>query len=836
MMRDQGWFLGVINHKISHYRIIDKIGEGGMGVVYHAWDEKLHRDVALKFMPVASPKDKRAQERLVREARAASALNHPHICTIYEVDEADGEAYIAMEYVQGRPLSKQIPSDGLPAGAVTRYGAQIADALAHAHEHGVVHRDLKSSNILITPEGQVKVLDFGLAKRQVANEADVQTRSGASLTPAGAVVGTLHYIAPEVFRGEPADARSDIWALGVVLYEMAAGKRPFEAHTAYELGSAILREPPAPLATAPPPALCAMIERCLAKEPGQRYQHASEVRAALEAIGTNTASISLPPTAPVPTGLAARALSRRSLLMFGAVVGASLLVLVGLKLAQKGRGGGSGKIQSLAVLPLENLSGDAKQDYFADGMTDALITELSQVRALRVISRTSVMQYKGVRKPIPQIARELHVDAVVEGSVVRSGDRVRISAELIQAANEQNLWAQKYERDFSDVLALQSDVASAIVGEIQIKLTQQEQTRLVTTRPVVPAAYDAYLQGRDYASKRTGDALSQSLRYFQQAIKLDPTYAPAYAGLADTYALLSDYGSGSPTELLPKAEEAANKAVQLDDNLAEAHASLGHSRYSHLEWAGVASEYQRAIELNPGYAPAHHWYAIFLAETGREEEGLAEIALAEELDPRSQIISANVAWCYYLAGRYDQAIEQARKTIELNPSFPGGHEYLAQAYLEKGMYQETFEEFQKALSLSRGETPYQAELANAYAAAGRKQDARRMLQALLELSRHQYVSPYSLAFVYAGLGDKDQVFDWLNKAYEERSVHLMSIQVHPRFASLRSDPRFEALVRRIGLPEIPRSAVGPNGSARASFNCVERRLTQRAAWARLPRT
>lgn len=792
----------MIGQRISHYRIIEKIGEGGMGVVYRAHDESLDRDVALKFLPDVPDKGDAARKRLLQEARTVSSLNHPNICTIYEVGEANGRTYIAMEFVRGRPLSKEIRGEGLPAEAVIRYGVQISDALAHAHDHGVVHRDLKSSNIIVTPEGQAKVLDFGLAKRQVANEADVQTRSRASLTPEGAVVGTLHYIAPEVFHGEPADARSDIWALGVVLYEMAAGQRPFRANTAYELSSAILRESPAPISRALPPALRAVVDRSLAKEPGRRYQHASEVRAALEAIGTNAAIL---PADTLPAAPVARPGSRRALLMSAAVVGVLLLVLVGLKLrARKERiAGGPFQIQSLAVLPLENLSGDPKEDYFADGMTDALITDLSQIRALRVISRTSVMQYKGTHKPLPQIARELKVDAIVEGSVVRSGDRVRISAELIQAASEQNLWAQKYERDFSDVLALQSDVASAVVSEIQIRLTQQEQTRLATTRPVVPAAYEAYLQGRYYASKRTGEDLTRSLTYFQQAIKLDPTYAPAYAGLADTYTLLSDYGTAPATEVLPKAEEAAKKALQLDDKLAEAHASLGLSRYDYLQWPGVEAEYQRAIELNPGYATAHHWYALALAETGREEEAIAEIKLAQELDPRSLIINSNVAWCFYLGRRYDDAIAQARKTLELDPAFAAAHGYLGQAYLEKGMYDEAIRELRKAISLSGGEISYKAELGNAYAVAGRKNEAYPLLQELLQLSRHQYVSPYSLALVYAGLDDRDQALEWLNKALEQRNVHLMSIRLHPRFARLRSDPLFKDLVRRIGLPETP---------------------------------
>jgi tetratricopeptide (TPR) repeat protein len=435
-------------------------------------------------------------------------------------------------------------------------------------------------------------------------------------------------------------------------------------------------------------------------------------------------------------------------------------------------------------------------------MSDALITNLSQIHSLRVISRTSVMQYKGTHKPISLIARELHVDAVVEGSVLRSDGRVRISAELIQAANEQNLWAESFERNFTDVLALQADVAKAIVGEIQINLTHQEQAQFASNRAIVPRAYEAYLQGRYYASKRTGEALSRSITYYQQAIRQDPSYAAAYAGLADAYSLVGEYVDLPPTENLAKAKEAAEKALQLDPMLAEAHASLGHIRYSSLEWPGVESEYRRAIELSPGYAEAHHWYALALAETGRQEEAMAEINLAQELDPRSLIISANVAWCHYLAGRYDQAIEQAHKTLALDPSFAGAHGYLGQAYLQEKQYEKAIEYSREAISLS-GETSYKAELGYAYAVSGRPHEARETLAELIQLSNRKYVSPYNMALIYAGLGEKNQAFESLDKAFQDRTVRLFSIQVHPDFASLRMDPRFTALVQRIGLPETP---------------------------------
>jgi eukaryotic-like serine/threonine-protein kinase len=800
----------VSEQTVSHYRIVEKVGEGGMGVVYRAHDDRLNRDVALKFLPAELDKDENARLLLIREARTASALNHPNICTIYDVGEADGKSYIVMEFVHGRSLAEQIPEGGLPAETVIRYGEQIADAMAHAHEHGVIHRDLKSPNVIIMPGGRVKVLDFGLAKHMTPGEITLKTQSISTLTSEGAIVGTMHYMAPELFRGEPADARSDIWALGVVLYEMANGKRPFRGRTSYELSSMILHDTAPPLRENVPAGLRAVIEHCLAKEPAQRYQHASEVRAALEALRTNSAVIpasALQVSAVLPDAETRRSQLRNAILVSLAAV--ALLVIAALVwklVAGKWRGPhgvGAGSIQSLAVLPLENLTGDPKQDYFADGMCDALITELSQIKKLRVISRTSVMQYKDKHESPAQIAEELGVDALVEGSVLRSDDHVRISAELVQPQTGQNLWAHSYERTVTDILALQSDVARDIVTQIQIQLTQPEQERLAKTRTVVPAAYDAYLQGNYYANKRTGEAVTQAVADYRQAIQLDPTYAPSYAGLAGALTLAADYKDVPSSQVLPEAEAAAVKALQLDDTLAFAHAVLGQLRAYSLHFPGVLEEFQRAIQLNPGDATAHHWYALALAEAGKSEEAISEMKLAQELDPRSLIINANLSWVLYLAAQYDEAIAQAQKAIAMDPTFAVAHGYLGQAYLAKGEYEKALAELQRALALSGNETSFKAELGNAYAVAGKKSDALAILHDLLQLSARQYVTPYSVALVYVGLGEKDEVFQWLDKAYDERSVRLINIAVHPRWASLRNDPRFVALVQKIGLPMPP---------------------------------
>ena len=786
---------------VSHYRIVEKVGEGGMGVVYRAHDSRLNRDVALKFLPAELLNNENARALLIREARTASALNHPNICTIYDVGEQDGQSYIVMEFVKGRSLTEQIPENGLPADTAIRYGEQIADAMAHAHEHGVIHRDLKSPNVVITGAGRVKVLDFGLAKHMTPGEISLKTQSISTLTSDGAIVGTMHYMAPELFRGESADARSDIWALGVILYEMANGKRPFRGKTSYELSSVILHEDPPRLADNVPMGLRAVTEHCLAKDPQQRYQHASEVRAALEALRTNSAMI--PASAIQPPPAAPRSRFRSAMLASAAVLALLVITALAWKLIEiKWRGSAAvsaASIHSLAVLPLENLTGDPKQDYFADGMGDSLTTELSQIKKLRVISRSSVMQYKGKNESPAQIAQELGVDALVEGSVLRSGDRVRISAALVQPQTGQNLWAKNYERPTTDILALQSDVARDIVTQIQIQLTQPEQERLVKTRSVIPEAYDAYLQGRSEASKRTGESLGQAVADFRRAIQIDPTYAPSYAALAETLVLYGDYSDVSSAKVLPEAEEAAQNALRLDPDLASAHSALGLVNAFELKLSNSLSEYQRAIELNPGDANAHHWYALALAETGQSEQSIAEIKLAEELDPRSLIINSNVAWCLYLAGKYDEAIAQAQKAILMDPSFAVAHGYLGQAYLEKGRYDEAFSELKKAIELSGGETSYEAELANAYAVAGKKEDARHLLEQVQQRAAQHYVSPYSLALIYTGLDQQDRALNELELAYDQRELRLLNLKMHPRFGSLRSNPRFKALIERIGL-------------------------------------
>jgi serine/threonine-protein kinase len=790
----------MIGQKLSHYRILGELGRGGMGVVYRACDETLGRDVALKLLPLEALTDPDARDRLLREARTASALNHPNICTIHEAGEADGQIFFAMELVDGRPLRELIPPDGMPAESVARYGAQIADALAHAHGRGVIHRDLKPANVIVTAEGRAKVLDFGLARRQSREALEEVTKSRLSVEENAAVAGTLAYMAPEQLRGEAADAQSDIWALGVVLYEMASGTLPFRGATGFELSSAILRETPAPLPHPIPPPLRGVIQRCLLKEPGQRYQRASEVRAALETLGTVTAA----PSTKVA------ALRPRAVSWKWAVAAATVLVVIAAVLALNVGGlrqrlfapAGPPKIESLAVLPLENLSRDPEQEYFADGMTEALITELSKISALKVISRTSAMQYKGAKKPMLQVARELGVDALIEGSVLREGDQVRITVQLIHGPTDHHLWAQSFDRELRGILALHSEVARAISTQIQVQLTPQEQTRLASARAVNPKAYELYVLGRYHLGQRSLDGYRRAAEDFRKALELDPGNATTYAALADTYTLLGDQGGLPQSEARSLSEAAIRKALELDETLAEAHTSLGmwKLRYE-WNWAEAEKEFKRAIELNPGLAAARQLYGRMLGFAGRLEEAFRELQRARELDPLSAPINAHVGQAYLIARQYDRAAEHLRQALDVNPNHAFLRHSLGEVYLSAGLYDEAVTELRRAVELSaEPSTHYIAMLGCAYARANRKQDAARILRQLQQRSQQGLVSAFDMAALYAALGDKEQALAGLEKGYEKRDVWLVELKAWPWFDSLRDEPRFQDLLRRMNFP------------------------------------
>jgi eukaryotic-like serine/threonine-protein kinase len=788
----------MIGQTLGHYRILEKVAAGGMGVVYRAHDEQLERDVAVKVLPSGTLSDDTARKHFRKEAMALAKLNHPNIETVYEFGTQDGIDFLVMEYVPGKTLADRLARGTLPEKDAIALGIQIASALEEAHERGIVHRDLKPANIAITAKGYAKILDFGLAKLL----HPVEEGTTEVLSDSQAAAGTLPYMPPEQLRGEPVDARADIYTIGAVIYEMSTGRRAFQEDLASRLIDFILHQPPVPpraLNSRISSELEAVILKCLDKDPDRRYQSAKELLVDLRRLQSSPSGVATPPLPPF----------QRKRIWKGtgygiAVLMAVLAILAGLNAGQwRDRLLGRPRIpqvRSLAVLPLENLSGDPAQEYFADGMTDALITELGKIGALRVISRTSVMQYKGGRKPLREIAKDLSLDAAVEGSILRSENRIQITARLIQAKTDTQLWSQSYERDIQDALKLQSEVAQAIADEIRIKLTPQEQARIKATHAVKPQAFDAYLKGRYYWEERTEEGLTKSLQYFREAIKEDPTYARAYAGLADSYATLGNNRFLAPNESFPKAKAAALKALEIDPDLAEAHASLAFSIWNYdLDWDAAEKEYKRAIELNPGYPTAYHWYAGYLSGMGRHTEAIATIKKARELDPLAPRINANVGLIFYFARQYDEAIEELQRALQMDPSSAAAYFYLGMARSQEGEHQQAVAALEKSRQLLNSSPESVLELAFANAVAGNRKEAREMLNRLMGQPNPGYIPALWVARIYAALSENEQAFQWLQRAYEERSPQLPFLKVDPRLDTLRPDPRFQDLLRRMKL-------------------------------------
>jgi eukaryotic-like serine/threonine-protein kinase len=779
----------LVGQTLSHYCVLEKVGSGGMGVVYRAHDERLDRDVALKILRPGSLIDDAARKRFHKEALTFSKLSHSNIAHVYDFDSADGTDFLVMEFVPGSSLAHKLTLGALPESEAVALGLQIARSLQAAHEKGIIHRDLKPGNIMVTPKGEIKLLDFGLAKLFKASA----TAMTESLSEVRELSGTLPYMAPEHLQGLPTDVRSDIWAAGVVLYEMAAGQRPFTETQPARLIETILHR------NATPPKVVSaefkrILSKCLEKEPRNRYRTAQDLASDLQRLQLEGS------TAWVWTVERVRS-SRRKFLFLGAA--SVLIVVLGRVFHWWGilfHPGGADSIRSLAVLPLENLSQDPDQNYFAQGMTDALISEMSKVGALRVISRTSVMQYKGTSKSIRQIAEDLKVDTILEGSVLRIGNEVRITTELVDARNDRTLWGKNYEGDLSDVLALQSDVAQAVVREIKITLTPQEQVVLAKSQKVSPEVYDTYLRGQFYLGERTPESLQKAVSHFERAVALDPNYALAYAGLADGYGLLGLYDVYPVKEIIPKAKAAALKAIELDDTLAEAFTSLAWITWSFdWNWDGAEQFYQRAILLSPSYASAHQFYALYLASMGRRKESLAEIKRAQSRDPYSPIINANVAWCYYLARDYESAIQQARSTLELYPNFVVADEYIGQALAEKSKTDEAVAAFQKLVDAAPTDPSGKSWLAYVYGRAGNSGQALAYIKDLEAQSKTKTVPAYYFAIAFAGLNQQGAALQSLGKSYEERDGHLVNLKVHPAFDRLHGNPQFQELLRRMSL-------------------------------------
>jgi serine/threonine protein kinase/tetratricopeptide (TPR) repeat protein len=790
----------LIGQTISHYLVVEKIGAGGMGVVYKAKDTRLARFVALKFLPEDVAHDPQALERFRREARAASALNHPGICTIYDIGEHDGRAFIAMEFIDGETLGSRIQGKALPLEEILKLGTQIAEALDAAHAEGIIHRDIKPANIFVTKRGQAKVLDFGLAKLAPKGLAGANAEFGGESADSNSIVGiisgTPSYMSPEQIRGDDLDPRTDIFSLGLVLYEMATGRQAFGGGTGGAIIEAVLTRSPASVRSINldiPPKLERLIDNALRKNKDQRCQHAADMLAVLQQLKRDMdfgrreqegdPEFDLK-SAASPSSSTGKRGSRTSRVRTGALRPERLSKVIG----------------SLAVFPFENLSRDPENEYLSDGIPGSLINILATVPRLRVIAQSTVSRYKGRQIDPQAVGRELNVRAVLTGRMMQSGGALRIGTELVDVATGAQLWSAQFDRKPGDIFVIQDEISNEISGKLRLQLTRAEKKRLIKRHTEDAEAYRLYLKGRHHWNRWTEEEFYKAIGYFQQAVEKDPSYALAYTGLAESYVLLGWNSYLPPKDAFPKGKAAALIALRLDPSLGEAHTSLAAVLWLYdWQWKDAQTEFKRSLELNPTYPTANHWHAEYVMTMGRQVEAIDKMKNSQELDPLSLIINVAIGWASYMARRYDEAIDQLLRTVELDPNYPVTYWILGLLYRITGRYELAITAGEKAVNLSGGSPLMRAALAHTYGVSGKGKEALSVLDDLTKLAKHKYVAPHFFAGIHIGLGEIEHAIEYLEKSYEEHSHWLLYLHIDPTMDALRSEARFQDLLRRVGL-------------------------------------
>ncbi len=818
-----------IDTKLGHYKILSKIGAGGMGEVYLAEDTKLDRRVALKILPAEFAEDSERMSRFVREAKSASALNHPNIITIHEIGESDGTHFIATEFIDGKTLNDYTKDDSLNYKSALDIAIQVASALDEAHHAGIVHRDIKPDNVMVRPNGLVKILDFGIAKLTEKQNAAIESEDATAIqvkTTPGMIIGTANYMSPEQAKGKDVDARTDIFSFGVVLYEMLAGHLPFEGETAMESISSIIKDEPKPLTKSDmSPEIKRIIGKTLRKNADERYQTTKELLADLKDAKQElefqdklertiqphddeqkTQMIKAVATVDELSQTTTNETRNDSITIKKSGIGKAVIGIFAVLLVSAiGLGywfyskSNAKQIESIAVMPFVNESGDANNEFLSDGLSDALINKLSQLPQLKVIARSSSFKYKGKEINVGEIANTLGVQAIIVGRITKRGDGLQVSVEMIDAAENTQIWGEQYNRRVSDVLAVQEDIVRTVSEKLLLKLSGAQQQQISKQATSNSQAYQFYLNGVFYRRRNGADNLKKAIEYQNQAIVLDPNFAMAYAELASCYGTLVEISAINPAEGKPKARAAAEKAAALDNTLPQAHQALGYIENQDLNWTAAEQNFKRAIELNPNFAGAHTLYADFLSQLGRTDEALSEIRQAQELDPLRVGLIGNEGNILYYARRYDEAISKMQDGLKPEPENAPARVYLGRAYTANGQYAKAIREFQIADKTDNETTNALIYSGQAYALSGKRGEASEILNQVKTTKK--YVSPAALAILYTALDDKEAAFKSLEQAYAERDPQLQFLKVEPGYDSLREDPRFQEWLRKVGFPQ-----------------------------------